>query len=633
MTGLRLLWLGLLAMLCVGVLPTAARGQDVQLNVSIGWDGNHRPGRWTPLFLTLSADEPRPVLVDVYSPHSGTQAMRMQQVVPVTTAPTTFIVYIIPNYEIEDLTVVLRDPRTGRRLAGYPDERQQTDPALLRGVYSREKLVGLTGAPGGAVGPVLTRANVAVGYLAPRRLPDVPIGYDAINLLVMNRLTITSITDAQQQAIADWVAGGGTLLVWFSDEAVPDHSPLLDILPATIGPNELVEIDPPRIAQAGLAERFAKMPARSLTPRAGATTTPLLGIDALQAVSGNHGYGRVVVYPVDLGLLTFADTAQTDAFWRGLNVLPLPDPTRAFDFTTLETNATSELANLLGDVPGAGVFDFSFVSITLIALMLLVGPIDWFVLRKLGHSPWTWATTLGWIGLFTTTAIYAGNLLSSGDLHDRSVSLITQVGDRVIDRTTVHCIASPRTRDYVLATDDGWWQPLPMGGWWGHRGVREDYAFRQSLDGNQPLPLRVPIWSMRLLVGKTDLGGEPLVQADLAVGADGVSGSVRNLSKHLLNNVCVTHAGQTWHLGTIDPGGTLEVAAPRTVSGLWSDPIFSKLEAMTTEDGTIALPAGSILLTATVLDVAPAVRIDVPNPIADHRTALRVLLPAARSNP
>ncbi|HMO25586.1 MAG TPA: hypothetical protein PKB10_04900, partial [Tepidisphaeraceae bacterium] len=306
-------------------MPMTARGQDVQLDVSIGWDDNHRPGRWTPLFLTLSAGEPRPVLVDVYSPHSGTQAMRTQQIVPVTTTPTTFIVYIIPNYEIEDLTVVLRDPRTGRRVTGYPDERRQTDPALLRGVYSREKLVGLTGAPGGAVGPVLTRANVAVGYLPPRRLPDVPIGYDALNLLVLNRVTITALTDAQQQAIADWVADGGTLLVWFSDEAVPDRSPLLDILPATVGPNALVEIDPQLVRQAGLPERFAKMPARSLTPRPRATTAPLLGIDALPAVSSNHGYGRIGVYPIDLGLLTFNDTAQTDAFWRGLNVLPLPD--------------------------------------------------------------------------------------------------------------------------------------------------------------------------------------------------------------------------------------------------------------------------------------------------------------------
>ena len=54
--------------------------------------------------------------------------------------------------------------------------------------------------------------------------------------------------------------------------------------------------------------------------------------------------------------------------------------------------------NWIGDVPGAGRFGFSYSRWCLLAMMFVVGPVDWFVLKGLGRQPWTWVTTTGWIG-------------------------------------------------------------------------------------------------------------------------------------------------------------------------------------------------------------------------------------------
>jgi hypothetical protein len=186
-------------------------------------------------------------------------------------------------------------------------------------------------------------------------------------------------------------------------------------------------------------------------------------------------------------------------------------------------------------------------------MMILVGPVDWFVLKSLGRQPWTWVTTSGWIALLTLGAIYAGHVFKSGDLYFRSLQLIDQAGDRTVAVVDVIGIYSPRTSAYDLKTEaDGWWQPLTTeAGYFRSNGMKTDIDFHQTWQGSVPEPLWINVWNLRFLRGDSTSAGPAMLSASLReapsssdVSRAHVVGVIHNLTDHPLTDLCVmTHLG------------------------------------------------------------------------------------------
>src|SRR5204862_7259504 len=122
----------------------------------------------------------------------------------------------------------------------------------------------------------------------------------------------------QDQAIADSVRAGGTLLLWPGDTPVPDSGPLIDLLPCRIGNSAVIQLKPEELKGAGLSQRFGQLAARALSPRGDAEPVSLLGVERVTAYQGRLGLGRIMVCPVDLASFQFADTRSTWALWRAV---------------------------------------------------------------------------------------------------------------------------------------------------------------------------------------------------------------------------------------------------------------------------------------------------------------------------
>jgi hypothetical protein len=52
-----------------------------------------------------------------------------------------------------------------------------------------------------------------------------------------------------------------------------------------------------------------------------------------------------------------------------------------------EQAAMAQTLNWMGSIPGAGTFGFSYIAAVLIVMMLIVGPVDWIVLKMMGRQP------------------------------------------------------------------------------------------------------------------------------------------------------------------------------------------------------------------------------------------------------
>jgi len=555
-------------LLCIGGV---ARADDAtRISVDLGWDGAYRVGRWTPLFITLSHDRSIAATIELTSPHSWRQGMRIVQPVTIGPTPNTFCLFFVPAYELEQLNIDVRDAERGRLLASRRPFDAFTGanlaPSLPRPAQS--KLIGVSGRPGWN-GPTsaFVRGRMDGGSLPIERLPDTPVGLDGLDLLILNAPDLTKLSKSQQHAIISWVRGGGSLLFWADENAVPDDAPLLDILPARIGSNVLLEIPPQVVNNAGLPDRFTRLRARVLQPKPGAEPIDALSTPQATGFVGRVGLGRVATLPFDASLLLFNDEPKAATFWSHV-LIPLGFDPSADDRGPLRFSADDRVTRLrsaveqIGSIEGAGSFDFGTIAWTLLGLMFIVGPLDWFVLKRLNRQPWTWATTAGWIGLVTVGSLYAGQLLRSGELHVRTVSIVEQIDGRCVSASDIVAVYSPTTRRHELSVPPGWWQPLPGEQWYASRGLREEYDFLQSRDGNAPLPLRVPIWSLRFLYGQRWIDEPALIEAKLSIQHDGetvsYSGTLRNLHRDPIKLLRLECFGRhAFLLQSIAPGETV----------------------------------------------------------------------------
>jgi len=278
----------------------------------------------------------------------------------------------------------------------------------------------------------------------------------------------------------------------------------------------------------------------------------------------------VIALSFDASLLQFNDNEKAHAFWKPIlsPALDLPEPNKPTQnaYTsarqTRHSNATTEAMDLIGTIPGLGQFDFKGVALVLGGLILLVGPIDWFVLKKLKREPLTWLTTAGWIVLVSAGAVYAGHWIKSGDLHLRSLRMVDQADGNVVATTDLTCIYSPQTKRYDLtAPGESWWRPAaPQQAYYGSGTSTQTMLFHQTPGSNRVMEgsLLVNIWNMKFLIGETIQVAPPLVETDLKTDMQirignvaALTGSVTNLSGHAMTSLAVqTRAG--WYRADVD---------------------------------------------------------------------------------
>lgn len=557
--------------LVVLIAGTAARA-ETKLSVDIGWNGKVRANRWIPIFVTASDSKSRNVILTIHWPHGGNFSMDIEQAFAIGPDPQTFPL-LLPSrgyaYSFQNAVYTLRDADTHKALAHFPE------PDSLGLASEMGNVLQATGSFVGVSGrqthlesfqSVAPENVLTIGYLLSNFLPSAGIGYDAIDLLVLNQPNLNTVAGGsepaidptQQQAIVDWIRAGGNLLIWPGDNGFPSQSPLAEVLPCHTGDRVNLELPNTERKKAGLGGRFAHMSAFKLVPEKGAQEIKLFG-GQTSAYSKELGMGRIIVAPINVSALQFDDIDQARAFWTALiagtgvktalaDISAAQVKTNAWNYSTeddSQNNAEAQVADKLGDVPGAGQFGFFYVAGVMALMMIVVGPLDWFVLRRLGRQPWTWATTTGWIALITFGAIFVGYLFKSGELHYRTLRVEYQVGDMTIAGTDIVAIYSPHTEDYSLgAAPDQWWQPAAAPAYTTD-GMTIDLPFHQTYQGNVPRAMRVNVWSTRFLREDHLTPGPPVVAASLTLSADKkrITGVIKNLTDRPLSNIRVGTLG------------------------------------------------------------------------------------------
>jgi hypothetical protein len=169
-----------------------------------------------------------------------------------------------------------------------------------------------------------------------------------------------------------------------------------------------------------------------------------------------------------------------------------------------------------------------WVILTLTALVLLLGPVDYMVLKRFDRLPYTWLTSTGWIVIFTVGAYYGVQALRGGNMQLRAVSVLDSVADSNCAWATYYTgLFSPRSADYRLEGlgPDQWWSGIAPSQqeMWAHQRESAMRRIRCVQEDGASLPVSVPIniWTVQSLLTEF-----PLVEVPFTAKVERADGQI-----------------------------------------------------------------------------------------------------------
>ncbi len=566
-TGIRLV--SLACLLCL-LAPAAALGQDgkgkkkpeMNVDFSVGWGGCYRPREWTPITVGITTPFEKPVdcVVRLSAAQDSLNTMdisRREVLMPGQPREVPLVARLDFAVSAASLTIAGTDsPLFWSHTYELWD--RSRDSRSLTTVQHWETLIGVTGSQGASIMEVAqasisrrrgdqdarpeeygdrrgnSQGSVYTRYRFQRLLPADWTGYASLDLLVLYDPEWVDLTDHQQRAIAQYVSNGGSVLMVLGAKTMPAGSLLAKMLPLGLGaPREI------RLARLDLTKWNCREPKTDKVAcwrAAMDPNTPGWAIDhdtngnAVFA-SGPVGFGRVGVLLFDPALLGCRQGKELANFW-----VPRMDPLISQRKISLGSNSDNNYNNYssydLGPESGASkaVLEYLYsveqlkpihigwVVLVLTSLAVLIGPVDYLVLKAAGRLTWTWVTSTACIAVFSVGAYYGVEYLRGGELQARLVSVVDSVNGTDCTWTTRYLgIFAPHSDDYSLTNMDReqWWAGIAP-----DRG-EELYSYsetvtsrkiycQQHIDGGS-LPVSVPIniWSMQSLICESRLAKAP----------------------------------------------------------------------------------------------------------------------------
>lgn len=451
MKRFSLLWLLLFLPLLVAFRP-AQQSSDVTMRVQAGLAGWYRAGQWIPLQVSVQSQNTTlegQLQVRVKTASSSTVQFETTYRTPFTISAggsKRVFLYVSLDDFSQEVQVELVD-RSGHVAVSQRESiRQLAYDDVLYGV--------VTDSPLGA--PDVSRFALGRGnsYQFRWTIEDIPPNPEALrslDVLIFTDVDTGQLTSDQQQAIADWTAGGGHLIVTGGPNWQQTTIGLSALLPTQ--PEATVTLEDIR----PLGE-FVRDPAEELaTPTLVADNNPLENAQVLLAVDNvpllvrrGLGAGTVDFVAVDSTVEPLRSWSGFPALWYELVISAQPRPSWSHGIERFELGRDA-VSNVTGfDLPSIlqlGAF--------LLAYILLMGPLNYVLLSIIHRRELAWLTIPSLILVFSVFAYLTGFSIRGNDVTVNQVSVVQVWHDSSRARVdSVIGILSPRRTTYDVLMRD-----------------------------------------------------------------------------------------------------------------------------------------------------------------------------------
>ncbi|HEY3391272.1 MAG TPA: hypothetical protein VGK58_01100 [Lacipirellulaceae bacterium] len=583
----------------------------------VGVSSHYKVGHWVPVRVAVdepgSLEQPR---IEIAVPDSdGVMTTASAPLTPstMTGGPATTVVHTIVGRVGSPIRASLVD-RNGTRI----DERilrpgprsVNNGPGIVELSATGELIVALSSEEFG-LAEAIGASDAASGVTERRtlrldRIDELPtewFGYSSVNVMVISvgdgALSRELAADAARYgALARWVELGGRLVILCggaqSKEILSAAGPLAGLIPGKWA-------DTISLTETGPLEQFAE-PAG---PIGGRGRGPVLAVPKLTEVDGNievyagrqasdlplvvrsaRGLGEVAFAAVDVTKRPLAEWQGRPQFLRALLRPYLSQEDSKDTSQTLVTRGYDDLSGALRQqlsrsYAGVSIVPFSAVAILAIAYLVVLGPGDYFLVRRWLRRPW-----IAWLTFPVIVLVFAVAALAIGDWR-KGVPQAKLNWLELIDVDTISgrtrgsywgALYSAATRQFDLAFQTADLasrdrsQPTILLSSWGLPGagiggmhvrsanssiIDKPYGYGPQLDTLEGVPVLTS--STKSLTVRWTAEVERLFDAQLTDDDGLARGTIVNRTGRLLRNVRLLYGGWGYRLGNLAADGRIEV--------------------------------------------------------------------------
>lgn len=385
---------------------------------------------------------------------------------------------------------------------------------------------------------------------------------DAVDLLVLQPRVLDFIQQdlRKLKAIAEWTRRGGRLLISRSAaRAIQTVKPVSDLVPATLGDDRgvseiaLVLPSSPRFVFKDsqrsriLLQRYQPIAERPFLTR-------LLSDEREEpvplVVQSTYGLGRVTLVAFDLDIDALGKFPQRDVFWEWLlNVAGsrLPsgsEPIMVGQIGDDDDKYITRQQNNLEFFEGIPVVSFGWVAILILLYLLVIGPLEYLVLKRLlKRMELTWLTFPIIVATICGGTALAAMELKGTELRINKVDLveIDLTGERGMTGQTWFTVFSPKIQSTPIVLEPNWNEGSGSEvvlSWFGkvknarQSLFRRTYAYADEYSRLENVPLQV--WSTKSF--KADwatMTAKPLMASTLRMAEADSNQITGSITSHL----------------------------------------------------------------------------------------------------
>lgn len=540
--------------------PAVAQAQTtppgIQVSAVAGFDGYVRVGTWLPITVTLENSGPD---VDV----------RVEAAVPLSFGESQAYSSRVsmPNQSRKSVTlyVPMRNYSNYVNVVVYAgNDRLAETRANIQQVEAQDLMYGvLAGAPSAfyplrSLPPLTGSAYLA--ELTVAQLPPITTAWRTLDVLVVSNVDTGQLSTAQVQALTGWVLQGGRLVVATGPDWQKTTSGLGALLPATVsGTATLASADTVTNAYGGAAVA-GELPIAVLQL---AVDSEVMLVDGNQPliVSKNMGYGRVTMLAFDPALAPLNGYTEIDRVYQPLLSMVNDRPS----WSTAPRNwYNAEQAVIT--IPGIGLPAWWMICAFMVVYIIVVGPLNWMVLRVVKRRELAWVTIPALVVVFTGGAYVIG-VNQRGNrpvVHQLAVVEVWEGQPVALVNGLAGVFSPQRTRYDVAMPGSVLAGSFPEDGYYGNAGTLAGSGATLLQGGETRIEdLRLDVAEVRMFTYDTQIDA-PAIESALTMTVSNqmatLAGTVTNNSALTLRDAVLLTPGGYQALGDFAPGTAVNVS-------------------------------------------------------------------------
>ncbi|MTI95272.1 MAG: hypothetical protein FH749_07265 [Firmicutes bacterium] len=535
-------------------VPLSAWAAEAEIEYGVNFDGQIFTNQWNLLHVTVQNTGDQDIQGVVEVRHRG----RMQQEVFIEQGKEVTLEFYLPpqemaNYFFSDwasrATVAILDGR-GREI-------NSVDVVVDRQVYEP-----------------IHYAGIVTDSLAPwQRLTTVepalsPVAMDPVhfnNSMFMRNFSFIVLSDPgtlnlrpeQIQNLSDWVGGGGTLIIsggsnWQRNQALVD-SDLLPFVGTGVTTTEELQPESP----------FFQFPATVTGPIpvvTGSVAGDVLLTTGQQPLllTKSFGNGRVFYSTLNLEAAPFDNALNFEEYWRYL--LANAGANEAGSRLVVDHWLLSSLfGRLYGSEMSLGGLTPSRVFLGLFIYVVLLGPVNFLVLRRLKRLDWAWVTIPLAAIIFTTGTFMVGSGGRSTERITYQIGIVELLQQERMHVETLGGLYIPSRG--TINTESQWRYLVPASG--------------TTVRGQDVQIINPPLWSVQRLYGGDVIDFPGTIQFDVRVDDGHAEVTIVNTLDREMFDGYLQVGNSLYKVGPLAKGETKTVPLAQTVHDIDLTALFS----------------------------------------------------------